>query len=73
MKKFINTSDSDHGEGKSICTFERSPAGYGLFSGVLDSTVLEDGKTKRSGYCNIKSKRLKVNATISYLYIIGDW
>lgn len=60
IKKFVATSDSDNDEGRSSCKFEKSAAGYGLFSGNLDSTVPEDGKIKRAGYCNIKSLRVKV-------------
>lgn len=55
--KFIVTSDSDHNEGNSKCSLIESPAGYGLFSGKIDSQVPKDGKIKRSGYCNITCRR----------------
>lgn len=61
ITKFIVTSDSDWNEGKSRCTFEKSPAGYAVFSGNLDSTVPDVGTIKRAGYCNIKSVRHKVS------------
>lgn len=60
MENFIATSDSDFAEGRSQCTFTKSPAGYGIFSGTLDSTVPAKGTIKRAGYCNISSKRVKV-------------
>lgn len=60
IKKFIATSDSDHNEGYSHCSFEQSPAGYGLFSGRVDSTVPKQGKLAEAGYCNITSLRVKV-------------
>lgn len=60
ISKFIVTSDSDHNEGYSHCTFEKSPAGYGLFSGRLSSTVPKQGKLTKAGYCNITSKRVMV-------------
>jgi len=61
ITKFIVSSDSDHNEGKSRSTFEKSPAGYAVFSGHLDSTVPDEGTMKRSGYCNIKSIRHKIS------------
>lgn len=60
IDKFVATSDSDHNEGFSHCSFKSSPAGYGLFSGVLDSTVPKQGKISRAGYCNITSQRVMV-------------
>lgn len=66
IKKFVVTSDSDNNEGRSQCTFTKSPAGYAIFSGNLDSTVPEDGQIKRSGYCNIKSLRVRVNIVVQF-------
>lgn len=60
IDKFVATSDSDHNEGYSHCSLKISPAGYGLFSGVLDSTVPKQGKISRAGYCNITSQRVRV-------------
>lgn len=59
IDKFIVTADSDHNEGFSHCSLKLSPAGYGLFSGVLDSTVPKHGKLSKAGYCNITSIRAK--------------
>lgn len=59
-KKFIVTSDSDHNEGFSKCALTESPAGYGLFSGTLDSKVPKIGKIEKAGYCNITCVRAKV-------------
>lgn len=60
IDKFVVTSDSDHNEGYSHCSFKINQSGYGLFNGVLDSTVPKQGKISRSGYCNITSLRVKV-------------
>lgn len=60
FNKFIVTSDSDHNEGHSKCSFVKSPAGYGLFSGTLDSTVPLIGTVKKAGYCNITSLKATV-------------
>lgn len=60
LSQFIVTSDSDFNEGQSNCSLKKSPAGYGLFSGKLDSTIPLRGTIKRTGYCNISSKRVMV-------------
>lgn len=36
---------------------ELSPYGYGIFSGVLNTVPIKDGKAKSAGYCNIKTVR----------------
>lgn len=61
LNEYIVTSDSDHNEGLSHCSLTKSPAGYGLFSGKLDSTVPVRGNLKKAGYCNVSSKRLMVS------------
>lgn len=60
IDKFIVTSDSDHNEGNSHCSFSLNESGYGLFSGVVDSTVPQIGNVHRAGYCNITSLHIKV-------------
>lgn len=60
IEKFVTTSDSDHNEGYSHCSLKINQSGYGLFSGILDSTVPKEGKISRAGYCNITSLRVKV-------------
>lgn len=60
LNKWVASSDSDHNEGESVCKLETSPAGHGLFSGVVKSKLPFDGKLKRAGYCNIKSIRARV-------------
>lgn len=60
--KWKVASDSDHNEGHSRCTLEPSAAGRGLFHGTLASTVPQDGKIKRAGYCSVKTQRARVNA-----------
>lgn len=60
INKFIVTSDSDHNEGYSKGSFVKSPAGYGLFSGTLDSTIPKTGTVQRAGYSNITCLRPEV-------------
>jgi NADH dehydrogenase [ubiquinone] 1 alpha subcomplex assembly factor 1 len=57
IDNWIVTSDSDHNEGHSKCTFEPSAAGYGLWSGVVTSLLPQDGIIKKAGYCSIRSQR----------------
>nr|SVE83755.1 EOG090X091L [Daphnia pulex] len=54
---WVVTSDSDHNEGHSSCSFGVSQVGKGLFSGNLSTQLVKDGKVKNAGYCNIKSIR----------------
>ncbi|CAH1402209.1 unnamed protein product [Nezara viridula] len=56
---WITTSDSDHGEGHSTCSLTLNNNGFGHFSGVLDTTVPIDGRTKRAGYCSVRTKRAR--------------
>lgn len=65
ISQFIVTNDSDHNEGYSHSTFEKSPAGYGLFSGQLSSNVPKQGQLTKAGYCNITSKRVMVSSAQS--------
>lgn len=64
-KKFIVSADSDHNEGTSTCSLTKSPAGYGLFSGTLNSQPPLNGKVKRAGYCNITCMRPMVSLTMT--------
>lgn len=59
LDRWIVTADSDHNEGFSTATFEKSPAGYAMFSGYVQSAVPKDGRVKRAGYCNIRSQPVK--------------
>ncbi|XP_014291215.2 complex I intermediate-associated protein 30, mitochondrial [Halyomorpha halys] len=59
LENWMTTSDSDHGEGHSSCSLILNNNGFGHFSGILDTTVPQDGKTKRAGYCSIRSKRAR--------------
>lgn len=61
LNKFVTTCDSDHNEGYSSCAFDMSPAGRGLFHGYLDTRTPKDGRIKKSGYCAIRSKRVRVS------------
>lgn len=60
IDRFVATADSDHNEGYSHCTFKLNQSGYGIFSGVLDSTVPKQGQISKAGYCNITSVRVMV-------------
>lgn len=57
LNHWVVTSDQDHGEGGSSCSLTLSPTGHGLFSGEISTQVPKDGRTKRAGYCNMRSIR----------------
>lgn len=57
--KWEVTADSDHNQGTSTASFERSSSGYALFSGNLATELPIDGRIKRSGYCNVRSHRAR--------------
>lgn len=57
--KWVVTADSDHNQGTSTAVFERSAAGYGLFTGSLSVDMPIDGRIKKAGYCNIRSQRAR--------------
>ncbi|XP_045502733.1 complex I intermediate-associated protein 30, mitochondrial [Colias croceus] len=59
LDKFVTTADSDHNEGFSTCKLEMSPAGRVNFHGYLDTRIPKDGRIKRSGYCSMRSKRIR--------------
>ena len=68
LDKWIVTTDMDHNEGKSTAALELSNAGAALFHGVVNSEHVKDGVIKRTGYANIKTKRVRVSEII-YLHI----
>lgn len=70
LSKWKVASDSDHNEGHSRCSLVSSAAGRGLFSGTLASTVPQDGKIKRAGYCSIKTNRARVRFVSRNLWVI---
>lgn len=49
--------DSDVNEGHSIAQLTTSPAGHGLFKGILSTRVPKDGQMHYAGYCVMRSKR----------------
>lgn len=57
INNWIVTCDSDNREGLSTANLSVSTLGHGMFSGTLNSHVPQDGKLKRSGYCNLRSTR----------------
>jgi len=59
LDNWIVTADSDHKEGKSTAKLELSAAGAGLFHGNVCAEHVKDGIIKRTGYANIKSKRVR--------------
>ncbi|GAB0094189.1 Complex I intermediate-associated protein 30, mitochondrial [Sergentomyia squamirostris] len=59
LDKWVVTADSDHSLGYSKANLEMSPAGYGLFHGMLHNRVPIDGKIHRAGYANIICKRAR--------------
>ncbi|XP_067630328.1 complex I intermediate-associated protein 30, mitochondrial [Eurosta solidaginis] len=59
LDKWVVTTDADHGEGKSTATLELSATGAGLFHGNVNSEHVKDGIIKRTGYANIRTKRVR--------------
>lgn len=70
LKKWVSTSDSDHGEGYSNCSLQLTEHGKAMFSGDLSTKVPKDGRIKRSGYCNMKSHRIRKSFKRDAYY---DW
>lgn len=60
LNQWIVTSDKDNNEGYSSCSLKLNKYGKGVFSGELNTRVPQDGRTKRAGYCNIKTLRARV-------------
>lgn len=60
LDKWTVTTDMDHNEGKSTATLELSNSGAGLFSGEVNSEHVKDGVIKRTGYANVRTKRVRV-------------
>ncbi|XP_018784615.1 PREDICTED: complex I intermediate-associated protein 30, mitochondrial [Bactrocera latifrons] len=56
---WIVTTDADHREGKSTAKLEMSSGGAGLFHGNVNSEHVKDGIVKRTGYANIRTKRVR--------------
>ncbi|XP_017793684.1 PREDICTED: complex I intermediate-associated protein 30, mitochondrial [Habropoda laboriosa] len=57
LDQWIVNSDQDYSHGYSTAKLELSSHGTGIFHGILDTRVPKDGRTVRSGYCNITSVR----------------
>ncbi|KAK0087128.1 hypothetical protein PV325_001737 [Microctonus aethiopoides] len=55
LDNWVISTDRDYHDGRSYATLELTPSGSGLFSGVLDTVALKDGKKRQTGYCNIKT------------------
>lgn len=53
IKRWKPVADRDSLNGYSISKFSRSPAGHGLFHGVIDNTIPDDGMTANSGFAAI--------------------
>lgn len=61
LDKWTVTTDSDHAEGRSTATLGISNSKAGLFSGEVNSEHIKDGVVKRTGYANIRTKRVRVS------------
>ncbi len=61
LDSWVTTADRDHNEGQSTAEFVLGPGKQGIFRGNLSVDVPKDGKTKQSGYCNIRSPMNHVN------------
>lgn len=59
MKNWFVSVDADYDVGHSKASFTVSPAGYGLFSGHLDTTVPKDGNIVRTGYAYLSSEKCR--------------
>ncbi|XP_039490648.1 complex I intermediate-associated protein 30, mitochondrial [Drosophila santomea] len=70
LDKWTVTTDADHGEGKSTAALELSAAGAGLFHGEVNSDHTKDGIIKRTGYANIRTKRVRKSFKRESTY---DW
>lgn len=57
FNQWIVTADSMNNEGFSTANFSFSKNRTGLFHGVLNTQVPEDGVVQRTGYVNISTKR----------------
>ncbi|KAH0568051.1 complex I intermediate-associated protein 30, mitochondrial [Cotesia glomerata] len=57
--KWTVTSDKDYNLGYSTASLELTPNGTGLFSGVMDTRPIKDGKQKVGGYCNMRTRIMK--------------
>ncbi|XP_015120102.1 complex I intermediate-associated protein 30, mitochondrial [Diachasma alloeum] len=55
LDKWVVTCDSDYNHGYSKATVSLSPTGAGVFSGIIDTRVPQDGKLQRAGFCNLRS------------------
>lgn len=53
IKRWKPISDGDSLNGFSISSIVKSPDGHGLFKGVLDNRLPEDGVTQKSGFAGI--------------------
>lgn len=66
LDKWVVTTDMDHNEGKSTAKLELSNSGAGLFHGVVNSEHIKDGVIKRTGYANIRTKRVRVSSMYDF-------
>jgi NADH dehydrogenase [ubiquinone] 1 alpha subcomplex assembly factor 1 len=53
IKKWKPVSDRDGLNGFSTANFSRSPFGHGVFHGVIDNTLPDDGMTENSGFAAV--------------------
>ncbi|KAL4238859.1 Complex I intermediate-associated protein 30 [Mactra antiquata] len=55
VDKWVVSSDSDTGNGKSTAKLIHSGRNTALFKGHIDKTPVQDGVTERAGFCSIRS------------------
>jgi len=55
LKRWNTGCDSDWSEGFSKCQLKRTDRDTALFSGYLDTRLIQDGKTERAGWAGMKS------------------
>lgn len=66
-EQWMVTADSDYGHGKSRGHFHVTDRATGMWTGNLDTRLIEDGYTKAAGYCNLRApyKMVRYNVTFA--------
>ena len=71
VKQWSVTSDAEASCGKSSANLTTSPSGKGLFCGYLNLEPVQDGYTKKSGFCNISAPPNKVKTLLTLVFMHG--
>ena len=60
LDEWVVTCDKDNNEGYSNASLSINENNKAVFSGNICTEIPEDGRITRTGYCNIRTKRVKV-------------